>query len=88
MVRKIIYVLLFIFMYLFSGIYEDDEDDEFNERYFFIKTSPTYKWYFYSPRNASDMKIEDMDDKQEYEQKMYDQYVSDKLICFPITIYW
>ena len=24
MVRKIIYVLLFIFMYLFSGIYEDD----------------------------------------------------------------
>lgn len=34
------------------------------------------------------MKIEDMDDKQKYEQKMYDQYVSDKLICFPITIYW
>ena len=64
MVRKIIYVLLFIFIYLFSGIYEDDE---FNERYFFIKTSPTYKWYFYSPRNASDMKIEDMDDKQKYE---------------------
>ena len=55
---------------------------------FFIKTSPTYKWYFYSPRNAGDMKIEDMDDKQKYEQKMYDQYVSDKLICFPITIYW
>lgn len=85
MVRKIIYVLLFIFIYLFSGIYENDE---FNERYFFIKKSPTYKWYFYSPRNASDMKIEDMDDKQKYEQKMYDQYVSDKLICFPITIYW
>ena len=85
MVRKIIYVLLFIFMYLFSGIYEDDE---FNEKYFFIKKCPTYKWYFYSSRNASDMKIEDMDDKQKYEQKMYDQYVSDKLICFPITIYW
>ena len=85
MVRKIIYVLLFIVMYLFSGIYEDDE---FNERYFFIKKCPTYKWYFYSPRNAGDMKIEDLDDKQKYEQKMYDQYVSDKLICFPITIYW
>lgn len=85
MVRKIIYVLLFIFIYLFSGIYEDDE---FNERYFFIKTSPTYKWYFYSFRNAGDMKIEDMDNKQKYEQKMYDQYVSDKLICLPITIYW
>lgn len=85
MVKKIIYILLFIFMYLFSGVYEDDE---FNERYFFIKKYPTYKWYFYSPRNSSDMKIEDMNDKQKYEQKMYDQYVSDKLIYFPITIHW
>ena len=30
MVRKIIYVLLFIFIYLFSG-------DEFNERYFSLR---------------------------------------------------
>lgn len=36
MVRKIIYVLLFIFMYLFSGIYEDDE---FNEKYFSLRNA-------------------------------------------------
>lgn len=86
MARKYaIFIIFFIFFYLFTGVYKDDE---FNEKYFFIKNLPTWKWYFYSPRYSSDLRLENMSEIERYEQEMYDQYVSSKLLSIPITIYW
>lgn len=85
MAKKVLYIFLGVFIYLFSGVYENDE---FNEKFFFIKKYPTYKWYFYSPRNLSDMKIEEMNDEQKYEQIMYDKYVHNRILSIPITIHW
>ena len=50
-------IIVLIILKLFGGIYEDDE---FEEKYFFIKNKPSFKTYFYSPRGMSDMTIEQM----------------------------
>ena len=84
MVKKrkflILIVVSVILISLFGGVYEDDE---FNERFFFIKSSPTLKWYFYSPRGMSDLKISEMTEEQQYNQIMYDKYVPSRLLSFP-----
>lgn len=82
--RKIYFILFLIILSIgrfFSGIYEDDE---FNEKYFFIKSSPTWKWYFYSPRGMSDKELEDMMPDERDEQVMYEKFVPNRLFSFPI----
>lgn len=62
------FILLVIFIFfgkMFSGIFEDDE---FDEKYFFIKSSPTWRWHFYSPRGMSDLKLEAMSEEQREDQ--------------------
>ncbi|ROH97652.1 hypothetical protein [Chryseobacterium daecheongense] len=73
-------VLLFVGRF-FSGVYEDDE---FSEKYFFIKSSPTWKWHFYSPRGMSDQKLEEMSPDQQKEQIMFEKYIPNRLFSFPI----
>lgn len=73
-------ILLFVGRF-FSGVYEDDE---FNEKYFFIKNSPTWKWYFYSPRGMSDQKLEEMTPDQQKEEQMFEKYVPNRLFGFLI----
>lgn len=79
------YFILFLILLFFSrfstGIYEDDE---FSERYFFIKSSSTWKWYFYSPRGMSDKKLEEMQPDEKEEQIMYERYIPSRLFSFPM----
>lgn len=61
--KYIVYTLVFsaIIVRFFCGVYVHDE---FNEEHFFIKHKPTWKWKFYSPRGMSDLKFEEMTEKQ------------------------
>lgn len=83
--KKNIFLLLLVLIIvkLFIGIFEDDE---FNERYLFIKHKPTFKTYFYSPRGMSDKDSNQMNENEKKEQNMYDEYVSKRLFSFPIFL--
>jgi|GEM_PF-790457 len=72
-------IISLILIRLFTGIYEHDE---FNEKYFFIKSYPTWKWYFYSPRGMSDLKLENMSREQKEEQLMYDKVIPARVFSF------
>lgn len=58
MKRKIFIIILLLLVILASkfwiGIYEHDE---FNTKHIFIKHTPIWKSYFYSPRGMSDLKL-------------------------------
>ncbi|WP_395074152.1 hypothetical protein [Flavobacterium sp.] len=81
--KKIVFsiIIVLIILKLFGGIYEDDE---FEEKYFFIKNKPSFKTYFYSPRGMSDMTIEQMSENQKKEQILYDEFVFSRLLSFQI----
>ncbi|AQY20977.1 hypothetical protein [Riemerella anatipestifer] len=69
--------LVFCFVVrFFCGVYEHDE---FAENYYFIKHKPTWKWRFYSPRGMSDLELNQMTNEQKYEQKMFDEYVENRI---------
>lgn len=55
------------------------EHDEFNENYYFVKHKPCWKWRFYSPRGMSDLTLEDMTKEEQYEQKMFDEYIGNRI---------
>lgn len=74
-------IIVLIILKLFGGIYEDDE---FEEKYFFIKNKPSFKTYFYSPRGMSDMTIEQMSENQKNEQMLYDEFVYNRLLSFQV----
>ena len=59
---------------LFGGVYEHDE---FVESYFFIKHRPTWKWKFYSPIGMSDIKLEELNEEKQTEQKYFNEFVRD-----------
>lgn len=85
-IKKIImyFILFIIFLFLgrlFGGVFEDDE---FNDRYFFIKNTPSWKWHFYSPSGMSDLELKDMSKEQREEQLMYDKFIQNRLLSFPI----
>jgi peptidoglycan hydrolase CwlO-like protein len=52
--------------------------DEFLEEYIFLKHKPIWKWRFYSPIHQSDQKIENLLPEKQYEQKMFNEFVSDQ----------
>lgn len=83
--KKRIYLITLLIILLlgrlFAGIFEDDE---FGENYFFIKNTPTWKWHFYSPRGMSDLKLDEMTENQKKEQIMYDKFIPNRLLSFPI----
>lgn len=81
MVYVIGFLLLVFVLRFFSGIYKDDEH---SGKYFFIKNTPTWKWYFYSPRSMSDLQLDDMSKEKRKEQIMFDKYVSNRIWEFPI----
>lgn len=86
--RKAVTVIFAILLFLvigrfYSGVYDDDE---FNEKYFFIKNSPTWKWYFYSPRGMSDQTLQEMSEIERNEQLMYEKYIPNRVWSFPLPM--
>jgi hypothetical protein len=77
---KILFVaglILFIIARLFCGVFEHDE---FGSDVYFIKHRPIWKWRFYSPRGMSDLKLNQMTDKQKNEQLLFDEFVEKRII--------
>jgi hypothetical protein len=74
--KKISPILLIIGILILSkfwiGIYTHDE---FGGKHLFLKHRAIWKTHFYSPRGMSDLKILEMLDKEQYEQKLFDEFV-------------
>ena len=75
--RKKIFIGIFILttsvlVRLFFGVYLDDE---FGDKNLFMKHRPTWKWRFYTPIGMSDLKIEDLSNEKQIEEKYYDEFV-------------
>ena len=60
---------------LFCGIYIHDE---FSEKHFFIKHTPTWKWRFFSPLGQSNLKIEELTEEEQKEQKYFNEFIKDQ----------
>jgi hypothetical protein len=70
-------VILLLQAILFSGI---AEDPEFSSRTLFVKHTPTWKVFFYSPIGESDITLDELDEKRRTEQLAYNEFVDDRLI--------
>ncbi|MFC4687508.1 hypothetical protein ACFO4P_11245 [Epilithonimonas pallida] len=60
----------------FFGIYKNDE---FGGNHLFIKYSPTWHWYFYSPVGQSGKLIENLSPEDQIEQQYWNEFVSGKV---------
>lgn len=75
---KVIFILIvLIVLKLWIGVYKHDE---FGTLHLFIKHRPIWKSYFYSPRGMSDMKAINMSQKNQEEQKFFDEFVLENII--------
>jgi hypothetical protein len=63
---------ILILLKFWIGIYTHDE---FGEKHVFIKHRPIWKTYFYSPRGMTDLKLSEMSEEKQYEQKLFDEFV-------------
>ena len=71
--RILLLLIGFVVITKFSvGIYEDDE---FQEKYLFIKHRPIWKTFFYSPRGMSDKKLTQMTKEDQKEQLLFDEFI-------------
>jgi hypothetical protein len=77
-IKIIILLSLFLILIIrfFCGVFENDE---FGDDVFFIKHKPTWKWKFYSPRGMGDVKMNQMSIEQQYEQKMFNEFVDKRI---------
>ena len=55
------------------GVYQHDEFS--NEKYMFVKHRAIWKTYFYSPRGMSDLKLSEMTDEEQFEQRLFDEFI-------------
>ncbi|TPN81371.1 hypothetical protein [Aquimarina algicola] len=68
----ILAVIILIISKFWIGIYKDGE---WGEKYIFIKHRPIWKTYFYSPRGMSDLKLSEMSEDKQKEQRLFDEFV-------------
>jgi hypothetical protein len=45
---------------------------------FFFKHRPTWKWKFSSPQGMSDIKLEELSEEKQIEQKYFNEFVRDQ----------
>jgi hypothetical protein len=61
--------------WLFTGFFRDNE---YNELMIFCKYRPTFKVYFYSPVMQSDISVNDLSAKDQYEEHAFEEFVMTK----------
>lgn len=66
--------LVFLFGWLFLGVYRDRE---FGNRRLFVKHRPTLQFRFYAPLGESDYTLNDLNPEQSHEEIMFREYVED-----------
>ena len=64
-----------IIIRLFAGTYIHDE---FGETHFFIKHRPIWKWSFRSPVGQSDLKFEDLNNDDQKEQILFNEFIRER----------
>ncbi len=80
--RMILVLLIFAVLYIFTGIYVDGEN---GDRYWFLKKSATFKFYFkHPPYDKIESKIE-LTKEEEKILKDYNQFVKNN--SFSLYIY-
>lgn len=81
MIKKTGIILAIIGFLIFSkfwfGIYTDDE---FGEKKLFLKHKPIWKTHFYSPRGMSDLKLSEMSEEEQTEQKLFDEFILEQKV--------
>jgi hypothetical protein len=66
-------VLFFLCLFLFIGVYEDDE---FSYNTIFIKHRPSFHFYYYNPQSIGENRtFESLSEKEKYEKLLYDEFV-------------
>lgn len=70
-----IIILAGIVIRLFAGVYIHDE---FGETHFFLKHRPIWKWSFYSPVGQSDLKFEYLNNDDQKEQILFDEFIRER----------
>jgi hypothetical protein len=68
----LIKILAGLFLLMFVGI---KYEPEFGEAAFFIKHIPNFKLEYFSPIGESDLAITDLDQKNQYEELKYQEFV-------------
>jgi hypothetical protein len=68
----LIKILAGLFLLMFVGI---KYEPEFGEAAFFIKHKPNFKFEYFSPIGESDLAINDFDQKNQYEELKYQEFV-------------
>ncbi|MEM7375041.1 MAG: hypothetical protein AAF587_40985 [Bacteroidota bacterium] len=70
--RGIILAVCLLWIRLFVGVYEHDE---YLSHHYFIKHSPTWQWYFYSPIGYQNKDLEDLSLEEKWQERAFHEFV-------------
>lgn len=71
----ILVLILLVSIRIWFGIYVHDE---FGDTELFLKHRPAWKWKFYSPIGMSDLRFENLSEKQKQEQLFFKEFITDQ----------